>query len=473
MGLYLNDIKNKPDVLFGVLIEIILSIIGCTSNDFEICSYISFFQTVIAIIVIARSGFGIISVPVFFVVLTYIFHCSQFILYTLNIEYSVAFDIVDMVGIEISQRLLTYYIISVIFLTLGFLITTDRTYLFKKKDIFISFDFCSYIGKILMLLCFVPRFYLDISHFISYLIYGYEATYTNEAGLLLVWAYGFYIGALFYILGSKFKKYHVLYVIIFSAYLLITMICGRRLEQTGVLVILFIIYLRYCSRVKIKKTKLLVFAVLAYVFLAIVATMGDMRYSLTFSFDSYWNVFLENLKGKLITGQIAEFGDTGISLAYAIKCFPEDHPYHGGLTYIFAWMQVFPNIGGFVQKYFNTDIAFITDIPSIYLKNFGCSFLGELYYNFGYFGTVASLFIGFFIGKICRRVEWSVNNKLNIKSMMYLAIMPTMITYVRGSFSDFVRIYIYYYIAVYSIYNLSTKYSKGYRIKNELSNRIG
>lgn len=450
-----NLYSRSQGAFVGLCIEVLLSIAIILTDDFNVCSYITVIQTMIAVLTLAGCGYGIVSIPVFFVIFTYIFHCSQFIFYTLGIEYNVAFDIVKMVGEELSRTLMKYFVLSIMFLTIGFMIRSGRKS-DKRGKLELSNAMCSYIGKCIMAICFIPRIYSDFSNVVAYLKNGYEATYSGESGLMLVWAYGFYLGLMFYIVGNRERsKYIFRVLIIFICYLLIMMVSGRRLEQAGVLISLLIIYIRYCRKGQLKISKLIGFAIVGYVSLAVIATMGDMRYSLSFSFDAYFNTFLNNLKGKMLTGQLAEFGDTGVSLAYAIKSFPEYHPFHYGLTYVFAWIQVIPNVGGFIQRFFETDINFTAAIPDIFRSNFGCTYLGELYYNFGYLGAVANIVIGYIVGKICIFIDDAAKDKFTIKSLIYIGIIPLIFTYIRGSFGDFARIFVYYGILLRILSKLS------------------
>ena len=233
--------------------------------------------------------------------------------------------------------------------------------------------------------------------------------------------------------------------------------------QASILLVVILIYLKYVRKIKLKVKSVLGIIVLAYVIFAMIATFGDLRYNIDPSLGIYISTFFENIFGKMIAGQIAEFGDTGISLAYAIKYFGNDVPYNYGMTYLNSWFQIFPNINGSLEKLFGADFAFVKALPPIEHNNFGCSFLGELYYNFGIFGSVICLITGCIIGKSTYCIEDAFNNGFTIKTLIILFLLPTLLSYVRGSFSDFIRLGVWFGILLYVLKMIL------YRVKKELS----
>ena len=434
--------------IFFLFLEIFLLFVAVISNSLDCCTYISLVETVVAIIIVASYGYGIISIPVFFLILFYIFNCSQFLLYTMGIEYEVAFDIVKMFEIDDSIFILNLYSASVLFYAFGCLLISRRSKQYNLSDA-IDDNKCKKIGKMLIALCIIPRVAVDVNNLLTYRTGGYEATFTGEIGLVLVWAYGFYIGMLLYIVGNrKLPVESLLTCLFFALYLFISMLSGRRIEQTGVLVVLVFVYMKYCKKKQIKTKTLILLFIIAYLLFGFLATIGDLRHSFNVDSDMFMKLFLDNIKGEMISGQLAEFGDSAAPLGYAIRSFPKYHSFNFGRTFLFAWTSVIPNVGGLIKKFFAADIAFTGAIPSMYASNYGCSCLGEFYFNFGIFAPVAMIMVGYFAGKISRYIEKTRTHLLDKRTMIYLAILPTFMTYVRGSFSDFARIIVYYGILI-------------------------
>lgn len=99
-----------------------------------------------------------------------------------------------------------------------------------------------------------------------------------------------------------------------------------------------------------------------------------------------FNLF-ENIIGEIF----AETGITLLSVASIIKLVPDIMPYQYGLTYLRTLPSFLP-IGWIVGDFFN--LASSTYVINTYTRiPVGSSFIGDLYWNWGYVGGGLSAFI--------------------------------------------------------------------------------
>lgn len=466
--MYRFSVSSKGIILF--LLEIIVCIISCLYPDINMLSILCFVQTILSLLLTVSLGFGLISIPFIFLSFTWLFHGSQFFMNVFNNNYRKPFDIINLVSGDIAKNTLLFIILSLFFLTLGIASGTKsirkiNDAKIKQVNVFFDSDKTYYVGKLLVLVCLIPRMYIDMTMILSRISNGYLSTYSNSySGIFSTFAYGFYIGILLLIAGKRSNKKYCRHVLLITLiYIGVTMISGRRGTQTAFLCALLIVYRRYVETKKITLSKVLSIIVLLYIGLSGLMAFGDLRNFGEVSLLNYWNAFLINLQGELVLNLVGEFGSTGISLAYAIESFPSFHPFNFGKTYAISFLQVFPNIGGILDN-FSADFMFVKAFPNAFQYALGGSYLGELYYNFGFAGVIACTLIGYFVSKIAIRLDYSMaqQRNLSIKDMGLFLLLPNIIIWVRGYFYSFIRVYFCFILMFYFLYKMTHKTTKHY-----------
>lgn len=433
------------------------SIITQQTSNIKALSYLALIQCILTLFIVFSKGYGFISVPTFFVAFTYIFHCSQFLLNAFNLVYDKPFDIFVIVGEPVSVQVLQYCITAFFFLSVG-IILSKRVHSNKTNKTF-DVNFCRFIGKALIVLCFIPRLFVDVALIVTYIRFGYVATYSAvTSGIVQVWAEGFYIGILLLLIGAKDNPAFCKKLFLFAvAYSIFGMISGRRQEKVCYIIVLTIIYLRYVPRKKVKLSRIIAISSLGYIFLVFIAAFGDLRSTGRSSLNDFLYAFIDNLGFKMIADQLGEFGGTGLTLAFSFISFPQYVPHNYGLTYVVSWIQVLPNISSTLNKIMS-NLSFVKLIPEQYQLWLGGSYFGELYYNFGFWGSFALLPVGLLIGNISMALDEAIRSgKMTIKTAAYVLILSPLFLWIRGDFTYFIRPLAWYALLIYLLYKLFYK----------------
>ena len=128
-----------------------------------------------------------------------------------------------------------------------------------------------------------------------------------------------------------------------------------------------------------------------------------------------------------------------------------------GLTYVVSWCAIYPNTGGLLGNIPNM-YAFLnyldTKLP------LGGSYIGELYFNFGWFGILFAIFIGMFVGWTSAKVESAIVQKKWIQLGPYMVLFYSLLWWVRDYFSGWIFRTVWCAIAVWLI----NKFLKNRRI---------
>lgn len=140
---------------------------------------------------------------------------------------------------------------------------------------------------------------------------------------------------------------------------------------------------------------------------------------------------LENIVGEIL----AETGLTVLSVVSIIKVVPNLMPFQYGMTYIRTIPSVLP-IGWLLGDFFN--LASSTYVINSYTKlPVGSSFIGDLYWNWGYIGGAFAAFLsGILISKF---MYVSRKNNIRKNSALYFSVFSQLIILVRSELFDVFR----------------------------------
>lgn len=443
--------KTKYEMFSGT--EFILLTIQCIFVLFEIfvenidiLAIISFFITIIAMLLVYYLGYGIVSIPTLFLVMTFVFHCSHFFIHAVYVNYIPTFDVIDTLTIakeHESVKALTFYTISIFFFSLGLVLVRSGVRIKTKSSLMVvDSAFFRYIGKLFTAICILPRIYVDLTWFLAYKSDGYFGTFKSGiSGIIQVISDGFYIGIIFLLLGYKNKprlcRNILILVTVYSAF---AMISGRRQEKVSYLLVIFFVFFRYIKS-KRKIVNYIFVIIIFYLGVVTLATFGDLRHTGIASFGQFYSYFIQNLTVKMLVDQMMEFGSAGMTLTLSFRTFPSSYPLGLGRSYFVAIITLFPQIGNFLRQ---ITVGYVDYIQTKWMYGLGGSFLGEAYYNFGWIGTTIPLFVGMIIGKISDGLEKASEGKANLTSVYGIILLSPIILWIRGEFAGIVRPFIWF-----------------------------
>ena len=127
-----------------------------------------------------------------------------------------------------------------------------------------------------------------------------------------------------------------------------------------------------------------------------------------------------------------------IALILAMRFVPSIIGYGYGVGYASGFLNIFPNVNGFIDSY-RDSMVYVSNFPVQYQQYMGGSYIGELYFNFGYFSVIFAILIGIFIGFICNMVSNKNNYDKSLSYIICLIIYTNMLWWIRDYFSGMIR----------------------------------
>ena len=454
-----NPNGKQIEIFINCIVSFIFIIISFVDHSLSNLTILSMFVFVWGVRVITKRNDSFLNIVNIFYILCFIFHCSYFILIISNNVRGNAHVFITLPD-QIQINTLKYCIAFFALFPLGTLFSKEKT-IDKETQPFLSVEQCSKIGITLMTIALFPRLYVDITTFNAYLQGGYIGVYRvyiNNYIMLL--ANMFYLGSVLSIYGYKKNKSKATMVLVFTMILIfISMMSGRRGTKVAYLVIILYMYFKCVDR---KKTNILLTlrnVFIGYTILVIIATFGDTRETGTFTLSNFLSLFVKNFTYELIFDQFGEFGYAAYTLGATIEHIPTQN-YGYGLNYIFSWIEILPNIGGFLTG-FSDKMSFVFKLPSQYQQALGGSMLGELFYNFGYFSVILAIPLGNIINNISFRIDCAIKNDglSSVDIICILTAIPMML-WVRSVFNEFPRSIIWFYLIIYAIKSFLYKGTK-------------
>ncbi|MFQ6794607.1 O-antigen polysaccharide polymerase Wzy [Thomasclavelia sp.] len=450
-------IKKYDSIVILLLISSILML--WMFKNINMITFISIIQIILFTFSIIKSNMKIFSISYIFVILTIITHLGHFFIYTFNIDADVPYYFDTFNNLEITDILEPGIFISTIIglIIIGMIIGNNIRFKYEFNNKMIPNDYFKIIGKVFIFIGIFFEIYVDYNLISSYLTGGYLATTQFvESGIINTFSNFFKYGIIFLMIAyrKEKKKLTILYVL-YNLFLIIPMFSGNRFNSILFIIVgayvYFIILKTKISYIKI--IKLLIFSLLLLAFLNIIA---DYRQS-NLSYSDVANNFIKYLTGNnIIFDAFGEFGVTFYSVYYSMLCIPLINPYGFGLTYITPIITVFPSVSGvfgLVDKY----LLYTNNFPSYYRAGLGGSYIGELYFNFGWYSLIFSLFIGIIIVWIEKKFIISAKNNNWISVIKILPIFVILLMWIRGYFRDFVRVYVWNLVLIYMIISVVNK----------------
>lgn len=451
---------NKKISINKIIIRIMYIVFSVVSillifniKDMEFINWKKMFVILIFSVFIIQCFFmkiiklNIFSLSGIFLVLSYLFHFGQLIIMVLFPDYNFGrfnyYAFYDSSGLKEASG---FALITILMVGFGIISSFINKHYFNIKiDSESNLKQYKMIGWIIVFISFPIQVYIDFTKIYISITHGYLETY--NIGIAGVWgSIGFlsFIGFVLLILGySRDKKKSISLFVFIIVYLLITMISGHRGHQ--IIKIIFYFYVFNKAIYKIKAKNILLYGILGFFMLALLNTIMAIRSIEGKTLGLFLESLLEALKGDSLKDMIVELGGTINTMYLVIQQVPKNTSHTYGITYITSIFSIMPNIGGVFTNLNNN---------SIYQKNIigsalGGSYIGELYYNFSYFGIVVGFFIGSFISRISQKFDLFLENKDYLRVAYYSPLFIYILWWVRDSFYSMVRPFIWTYIVVY------------------------
>ena len=424
-------------------------------------SVLAITETVIDIIVLKTiCSFPVVSIPNIFAFFSLMFHCGQLIKEGFNIEGTVPLPFEYYGDAMTIQKSFTFFLLSqtVYFIAVG--ISCGK--LQKEKKVNKRQADISVYGKILVLIGVIPRLYIDILSLVGARANGYEGVYSTYFPQAIQSIAFFFDAGLFFLLYAQTdrrkQKFYLVAVIVYKCIMMST---GARQDKVAFLLVWLYVYFFIINKITVKKLALLVVVCIAgFMF---VSAIGTIRVNDTVSLSQTLSLLQSGTMNNVIGGALGEFGSAFDTLEVAIKYTPSEIPFGWGKSYVAGLLSIIPLLVNQIPSLAKA-VIFVNQLPKHVTFALGGSFLGELFYNFSWFGILGSSVVGAFITKLHNGIVDDSSCDIFYKAW-YSILATAMILFVRGYFTDMMQKLVWTYIAIYIIRMYLAKRETGKDIK--------
>lgn len=443
MKIVINNRKTKFLLLFLFFIVIEIGSLFFCSKNYHSMAWLSIMQLFLNIVFLINMYREKSIYTCIFIFFSWIFHCGQLIIKGFNTNVNLIFDVEKYATFSAIVKSFDFYYISQIILIIG-IIFSSIFYIPKirsKKNVENNYR---RIAFFLFLIGIIPRLYIDISQLIGGITSGYSGVYSLIfPQILQTFAFLCDASIIFYLFIINDNKKRFLFLFI-TLYKMLMMMSGARQEKMVFLLMWFFIY--YFLIKKVRVTTILKLVVVVYFGLSFIYSIGNLRVSDSIDLvEVMSNVFIPN--DKMIGDLFAEFGSAFNTLAVTVYKTPQVIKYGHGVSYIAGIFSIIPKFVSYFPNLSNK-VSYI----SLYKGTvyFGGSYLGEFYYNFGWYSLIIILFFGYFLGKVQSYIMVDKNkNEHDISKIMAVIIGIYLILFIRGYFTDFVQKIVWLYLFVF------------------------
>lgn len=460
--LKVDKTKFMTVVLFcGQLLVNLMLIAYRVDFSYTQMSVLAITETVIDIIVLKTiCSFPAVSIPNIFAFFSLMFHCGQLIKEGFNIEGTVPLPFEYYGDAMTIQKSFTFFLLSqtVYFIAVG--ISCGK--LQKEKKVNQRQADVSVYGKILVLIGVIPRLYIDILSLVGARANGYEGVYSIYFPQAIQSIAFFFDAGLFFLLYAQTdrrkQKFYLVAVIVYKCIMMST---GARQDKVAFLLVWLYVYFFIINKITVKKLALLVVVCIAgFMF---ISAIGTIRVNDTVSLSQTLSLLQSGTMNNVIGGALGEFGSAFDTLEVAIKYTPSEIPFGWGKSYVAGLLSIIPLLVNQIPSLAKA-VMFVNQLPKHVTFALGGSFLGELFYNFSWFGIIGSSVVGAFITKLHNGIVDDSSCDIFYKAW-YSILATAMILFVRGYFTDMMQKLVWTYIAIYIIRMYLAKRETGKDIK--------
>ena len=420
----------KAKVFILLIIQFIVCLIVFISNDVQFNTILSLVQLIIQYVIIKYDKGKFITFTTIFITLSYILHMANlFITRILNYE-----DKLLNYNDAILNNSIRFFVICHAALIIGCTIHSKKT---KKDKLTLRFVVTDRGMKKIGLFCTIvgimPRVYIDINQIVLQVNGDYlqSVSSAGKYGIFGILAQFFYVGIVILLFTSKGHKVKARMLLFATcAWEVVTMLSGGRLYAISYIIVLLYIY---CIRIEMPKFKHIFYlAVIGYFGLVFLNLISQIRTQGSFTISDL-KMSASKMDNNPIYDALCEMGGTMKTLILCFINIPVNAKHGDGLSYIDSLLSLVP--------VYESEVADPKHLLFIY--NFkdhaylGGSWIGEIYYNFSWFGFIFCYFAGNIIGRFEKIFDESEENNNYFKSLIILPFLFYIILYLRDYFYKF------------------------------------
>lgn len=390
------------------------------------------------------------------------FHCGQIIKMAFNIEGTVPIPFENYASDESIQMAFWFYLLSQTFFMMAVGISSNIRNNKVKTSFLAKVNTTQVISvaKYLIIIGLAPRLYIDLVSLFGAVATGYEGVYSLYIPQP-VQSLGFFFdaGIILLLFGWSNQKNKDKWLFIFGLlYKGIMMTSGGRQDKVAFLLIWIYIYYFVIQKITVRKSLLI--GLMGLFGFSFISAIGAIRTLGSFNLVDILTFLISGDMNHTIGNALGEFGSAFDTLEVAVEYTPVTIPYGYGKSYIAGMISIIPLLVKQIP-FLDEATIFLHQLPENIWFAFGGSYLGELYFNFSWFGIFGSAVIGYIVGKVDRELMREAETTRLQKGWAAI-IAIALILFVRGYFTDMVQKLAWTYIFLFVFYSQKRKKSVSY-----------
>lgn len=280
---------------------------------------------------------------------------------------------------------------------------------------------------------------------------GYKAIYNDSIGTSTLFKIigDFYIPCiicLFFVSQATKKNTLPVMLVTLATIVIPPLVIGGR---SNAIIILAVLYVAYSFFHKLSLKRLAIVGAGCYVMMVVFAAIAGNRNTANRNLSSLTQQKSEVTNPMFFT--LAEMGGSEQPLMHCLRILPRNVDYKCGESYLYSLTTVIPNMG-FWDVHPATLKANLGNWLQKYLSlgyGPGFSIVAEAYYNFGFYGFIMMMFLGFCFSRLYGLVSRIMMSRNPMAFIIGLVFLFFTIKLVRNSFEFAVRAIVYYCIPMY------------------------
>lgn len=308
------------------------------------------------------------------------------------------------------------------------------------------------VGRLFIIMSIIPYIVERVNIFNIVLASGYLGIYEQQAkvgifNIISILSQYFVPGVLCLLLVETSKKKKWFYIAILIAEAGFWLYTGGR--SNGVIIAsILLMYYHICVK-PIRLKQAIIIGIAGFFFVSSLSVISETRMA---SKRDVSTIITENLgSSNAFYSAISEMGGSMYPMITTMMLVPDRYDYKYGSSYFFSLTSVIPNLGFWdlhpAMKYGNMN-GWLQDAMGLN-HGPGFSIVAEAYINFGTFGFLMMLLLGYCFGLIFNiNIRDKYNPLLLVLSFVFCFLI---IKTVRNSFLATVRSVFYYILPIYLI----------------------
>ena len=221
---------------------------------------------------------------------------------------------------------------------------------------------------------------------------------------------------------------------------------GARQERIAFLIIWVFIFF-YVSK-KMRLRNVFIMTILAVLGILLVNSIGVIRASSSISISEVFGAMFSSDSSNILGNMLGEFGSALTTLAVTVKQVPIACSWGYGDSYLAGILSIVPTLA--TRLGFGDATMYISKLSGV--TYFGGSYLGELYYNFSWLGSLVCIVIGIIVSRAQSYIyATDTDGNITKKGVFAAIVMISLILFVRGYFTDMVQKLVWTWVLLYFV----------------------